>query len=397
LPNPAPNWQQQNMEIEIADAISGGIDGFTFDYGPSTQGPGGALRTMLAAAKAISPAFRVVLMPDMDQFGASSLAASVGVHDEVVALANDPTLYHLADGRLLVAPFNPELLPPKWWATMLRRWHNDGVAVAFMPVFVGFSEAKVAAFAPLSYAIADWGAREMSTTAAEVTRPTIAHRYGKPFMAAVAPQDYRPKSFRYWESGNSTAFRNAWMSAINGGADWVQVVTWNDYSESTQIEPSTNLVGDLETGYFDLNSYYAQWFKSGQPAPIAHDVLYYFLRRERTDAPAPAQGQPTVLGPYAVDPPQNQIEVLALLTAPGTLQIQIGDDVYTQPAGIGMTSFKIPLTDGQPRFVLLRGGRAVVDVTAHTIVQQQLPDGTLDLTYQSGSAAGPGCSATVTQ
>jgi hypothetical protein len=396
LPNPAPDWKQADMELEVRDAMSRDIDGFTFNYGPRTAGPGGALRTMLAAAKVVSPGFRVVLMPDMDQFGAGDAAKSAAVNDEVVALAKDPTLFHLNDGRLVVAPYHAEILPPAWWAEMVRRWRGEGVAVALVPLFVGFSEQKIAAFDAISYAVADWGAREMSTTAAELRDAGVAHRHGKPFIAAVAPQDYRPKSFRFWESGNSTAFRNAWMSAIQGGADWVQLVTWNDYSESSQVEPSTNLAGDEEHGFFDLISFYARWFKSGRPPAITCDVLYYFLRRERTDAPAPAQARPTTLGPNASDPARNQIELLGLLTAPGTLQIEIGGKHYAQQAPAGMTSFKIPLVEGRPRFALLRGGKPVVDVASRTTVVHQLPDGTLDLTYQSGSAtAGPSCPAAI--
>jgi hypothetical protein len=384
------------MELEVRDAMSRGIDGFTFDYGPSTAGEGGALRTMLTAAKAVSPAFRIILMPDMGQFGGADTAKAVAVHDEVAALASDPTLYHLGDGRLVVAPFNAEILPPQWWAAMLKRWSDEGIKVAFMPLFVGFNEKKIAGFESISYGIADWGAREMSSTAAEAGYAAIAHRHGKPFMAAVAPQDYRPKSFRYWESGNSTAFRNAWMSAIQGGADWVQLITWSDYSESTQIEPSTNLAGDEENGFFDLTSYYTHWFKTGQPPPITCDVLYYFFRRERTDAPSPAQGQPTTLGPYAVDPPANEIELLGFLASPGMLEIDIGGKAFQRPAPAGITSFKIPLAEGQPHFRLLRGGKPLIEATSRTTIVRQLADGTLDLTYQSGSAtASPACSAAI--
>lgn len=396
LPNPAPDWKQLDMQLEVRDAMSRGIDGFTFDYGPAALAPESPLRTMLRAARAISPTFKIALMPDMNQFGGRNAAKAAGVYDLVANLAADPALLHLPDGRLVLIPWAADVQPADWWAEMIRRWQADGIAVAFMPLFVGMTAAKADAFAAISAGFADWDAHEVSDAAAETDKIRIAHRLGKIYMQAVVPQDYRPKAFRYWETGNTAAFRAGWNSAIGGGADWVQLVTWNDYSESTQVEPSTNPEGDEENGFFDLTSYYASWFKTGRPPRIACDVLYYAFRRERTDAPAPAQTRPTALGPFAKDPPDNEIEALAFLTAPATLSIGVGANRFERKAAAGITSFKVPLSPGRPRFQVSRDGRAVIDVTAHAAIVPQLADGTLDLTYRSGSAtAGRQCSPAI--
>jgi hypothetical protein len=390
-----PSWQQANMEDEVRSAISRGIDGFTFNYVPIHAAQGSALRRMIEAAKAVSPAFKIVLMPDMDGFGGTDAKKAAEIHDLVAELAGNSTVYHLADGRLVLMPYRAENQPARWWANMLQRWRDEGISIAFIPLFLNLSSQNIADFQSISYGFADWGKREASATSAEVKNAGLVHQYGKIYVEAVAPQDYRPKSFRYWESSNSTAFRNAWTSSTEGHADWVQIITWSDYSESSQIEPSTNLEDDDQSGFFDLLPYYVKWFKTGRRPTITCDVLYYFHRRERTDAPAPAQDQPTVLGPWAVDKPANEIELLAFLTAPGTLEIGIGNGVYTKKAEAGITSFKVPLSMGRPVFRLIRDGKELIAFASKTRIVKELSDGTLDLTYQSGSkSVGSICSRT---
>ncbi len=93
-------------------------------------------------------------------------------------------------------------------------------------------------------------------------------------------------------------------------------MTWNDFSESSEVSPytDTTLQRSIGTGYYDLNGYYAAWFLTGQEPAITHDVLYYFYRREPTNAKATAQSQADeVVG----DPAENDIELLGFLTAPG--------------------------------------------------------------------------------
>jgi hypothetical protein len=178
------------------------------------------------------------------------------------------------------------------------------------------------------------------------------------------------------------------MSAINGDADWVQLVTWNDFSESGQISPYTDatLKGDIGTGYYDMNAFYAAWFLTGQKPTITHDVLYYFYRREPGTAAAPAQSQLDTNVTHTVE---NDIELVAFLTAPGTLKITIGGKTYTQNASAGIASFKIPTQPGIPLFTLSRNGTDVFSFVGGVQIygSSGIPSGVQDLTYWSGSAA----------
>jgi hypothetical protein len=217
-------------------------------------------------------------------------------------------------------------------------------------------------------------------------------------MMPVDPQQFRPKTFVYWEAGNSAAFRDAWMSAIQGEADWVQLVTWSDFSESGEVEPFTDatLSNSIGTGFYDLNGYYASWFLSGQQPAITHDVLYYFYRRESTSGASPAQSQPDNI---TASTPENDIELLAFLTAPGILEITIGGQTYSQDAPAGISSFKIPLQPGLPVFTLGRNGAEVLTLQGGVQIygESGIPSGAQDLTYWTGSASQRGICGISTQ
>src|ERR1019366_8809120 len=224
--NFSANWRLLNMETEVRMAIARGITGFTVDVLSldASVAPNGQLYLMLQAAQAVDPRFKIAVMPDIDGLGSDASA----VVQIIASVASSPAAYRLADGRLVVTAFNASLHPPSWGASVIRQLNAQGINVAFVPTFLGWS-GQASAFASISYGFADWGTATPAASSAMQGDAAIAHNtYGKIYMMPVDPQQYRPKDFVYWEAGNSAAFRDAWMSSIQGGADWVQLVTWSD-------------------------------------------------------------------------------------------------------------------------------------------------------------------------
>jgi hypothetical protein len=384
----ASNWELMNMEHEVRLAIARGITGFTFDVlSTSDTAPNGLLPTLLQAAEAVDPRFKIVVMPDLTSLGTNATT----VTQVIASVAKSPAAYKLADGRLVVTAFDASLASPTWWSSVFSALSAQGIEVAFVPTFLGWTQ-HAAAFSSISYGFSDWGTATAAATKSIQADPATAHnQYGKIYMTPIDSQQFRPKDFQYWEAGNSASFRNAWTSSIQGGADWVQIVTWSDYSESGQVEPSTDatLNRTIGTGFYDLNGYYAAWFLTGKQPAITHDVLYYFYRREPSSAAAPAQGQ---LDSIISSTAQDDIEVVAFLTAPGVVKITIGGQSYSQDAPAGVSTFKIPTQPGIPTFTLSRNEAEVfsfpggVQIYGHS----GIPSGVLDLTYWSGSASQAG-------
>jgi Glycosyl hydrolase family 71 len=385
-PSTSPTWQIDNMKTEIKLAIAAGITGFTIDVLGATQvNAGSQLQNLLTAAAAVDSRFKIVVMPDISALGTPTAAV---VESIITSVANSPAAYHLPDGRLVVSAFDASLETAAFWTGVLSDLGTAGIDVAFVPTFLGWS-ANATAYAPFSYGFSDWGTATPASSTNMQAAPGQAHALGRIFMMPVDPQQYRPKDFAYWEAGNSAAFRDAWTSSIAGAADWIQLVTWGDFSESSQIQPytDTTLATDIGTGYYNMNAYYASWFLTGTAPTLTDDVLFYFYRREALASPDPAQTTPThAVGPAGTD----NIEVVGFLQAPGTLEITIGGQTYTQDAPTGVTSFTVPLQTGTPQFGLTRNGTEVFSAAGTIEVVDALPSGTLDLTYWSGSVSAAG-------
>jgi hypothetical protein len=384
-----PNWQQLNMQHEVTSAIARGITGFTFDVMGLDQvtNPNSQLHLMLKAAQAVDSRFKIMVMPDITVFGGDTDA----VVQIIASVANSPAAYKLADGRLVVSAFDAGIDSAAWWNGVLNRLKAQGIHVAFVPTFLGWTFVADL-FASISYGFADWGTATAGGSSLFLGDPAIAHdSFSKIFMTPVGPQQYRPKDFVYWEAGNSASFRAGWMSSIEGDADWVQLVTWNDHSESSEVAPytDTTLQRSIGTGFYDLSGYYATWFMTGKEPVITHDVLYYFYRREPSTAKVTAQSQPDYVTGGAAE---NDIELLGFLTAPGELKITIGGKTYTQNAPAGIVSFKVPLQPGTPLFALSRNGADVFSFEGGVQIYGTggLPSGVADMTYWSGSAARSG-------
>ncbi len=384
-----------DMEREVRLALAGGITGFTVDVLSADQAAAGShLQNILQAAQVVDSRFKIVTMLDLSALSEADAGAEASVVESIIeSVAASPASYTLADGRLVVSAFLAEAQPTSWWTSLFQSLDAKGIHVAFVPCFLNLA-ANEAAFAAMAntYGLSLWGTATPAAAAGMQTLPAQAHSTGDIFMMPVLSQQYRPKDFLYWEADNSAALRGAWTSAIAGGSDWVQLVTWSDLSESGEIEPYTDITlsNEIGTGYYDLNAYYASWFLTGQQPTITDDVLYYFYRREPPDAAAPAQTTATTEANG--DAPGNDIELVAFLTAPGQLAITINGQTLTTNAPAGMTSMKAPLQSGTPRFSLTRNGAAVIDfqggVTA--VGPGGLDSGVLDLTYWSGSASKDG-------
>ena len=179
-PSPLSNYQQLNMEAEIRAAIARGITGFTYDsmsVSDATESTG-SLQMLLAAAQAVDSRFKIVVMPDLTALGSDSAA----VVQIIAAAANSPAAYRLSDGSLVVTAFDAGLNSAAWWESVLNTLSAQGIKVAFVPTFLGWS-GYAAAFAPISYGFGDWGTATAPGSSAFQSVPATVHStYGKIFM-----------------------------------------------------------------------------------------------------------------------------------------------------------------------------------------------------------------------
>ncbi|HEY6256410.1 MAG TPA: endo-1,3-alpha-glucanase family glycosylhydrolase, partial [Xanthobacteraceae bacterium] len=134
-------------------------------------------------------------------------------------------------------------------------------------------------------------------------------------------------------------------------------VTWNDYSESTEVAPSSG----TQFVFFDLATYFIAWFKLGRSPKIIRDAIYYLHRRQLVTPGVPYIPSDTPLHLAGPTPIQNKIELLAMLTKPATMQIEIAGHTFESSANAGMASLLAPARPGRPVFRILRNGRVELE------------------------------------
>ena len=380
---PASEYKIHNLEIEVRTAMLRGITGFTYDIGNVSEiVSGGNLDNMLKAVAAVDQRFKIVLMVDH--------LSPNDVMTIVKATYNNPVVYRV-DNKVVVAPYMANTLSPTDWATIKTTLANQGMPIYFLPTFLSLPSDIIASYAPVADAFGLFGTPQVAEGNSEEGNAARVQAAGKNYMSGISPQGYRPKVFKFWEVQGSLAYRNGWMADVKTMPAWIQLTTWNDLSETTQVSPYTDLQGSSGSGYYNLSGFYSSWYITGKEPVITHDVLYYFYRKQPVNASAPNAAQATVSA-LTYLPTSDQIELLGFLTAPGTLTITIGGKTYKSDVAAGVQSFTAPLAAGVPSFSLVRNGTVQVSMTGDDSIASSsgLGSGFADLTYWTGSASASG-------
>lgn len=360
------DWYITDMKKEIQQAAALGADGFSYDMLSSDPSSilWRRLQYILQAANELNNGFKILLMPDMAAGFKTVTAAYMA--DVIATFASDSAVYRLDDGRLVVAPFNGQSRPVSFWEDFQNEMNQRDIDFVLWPTFQGWWN-YIEDYAPVSYGVSDWGVATIIWQPSRAQGWATQPHWGLEVMAPVRPQDSRPKDQIGFEGGNSALFRAQWDTAMNDAdALWAQIITWNDYSEASEIEPSTC----TRYAFYDLAAYYISWFKTQQQPSIVRDALYYFYRTQPTDAnpSSPYQTEPfSVYGDA-----QNQIELLGFLTEPGTLEITIDGQTYSSNVSAGIQSLSVPLANGVPEFKITRNGQTVMQRTGNWEITDQI-------------------------
>jgi len=368
-----PDWQLADLRTEMDQAKSVGIDGFAVDV-LELRATSHVIDRILQAAAVEN--FTVLTTADITGPLGAMTAADFAA--DVAPYLTAPGAFHLSDGRAVLGAFAAEQQSPAWWVSIfdiLRDKFN--VAVAFVPTFLDVAD-NPEKFAPFSYGFGMWGGRDPSAMTVEDAGPGSSvdiirrtHRLGKIWMQPVAFQDSRPRSRIFWESANGVTNRLAWQLADEQHAEWVQLLTWNDYAESTAMAPS------VAHGWriLDMNAYDIFRFKFGRAPRIVRDALFVSYRDQPFSArPVYPETSLMHVEPDGV-PPRDTIEVVAYATAPSQVFVRAGLQDYSchVPAGRGICTY--PLRLGSISAEMRRDGAVVAtarsdaDVTETPYVQ----------------------------
>jgi hypothetical protein len=395
------DWQTEDAKTEINNATSAGIDGFAVDLLTQTAGSQNdkALQALLKAATQLNNGFKIMLVPDASVL-ADGNANGTALANYIADMASGPygSAVYRVNGKIVLAPFDPESKAVNgdsgisYWQAVMAQLAARGFDNYFVPTFLAFNDTYANAYAPMSEGMGRWGdaSATVNTAANMKSFADRAHaRTGKSgnkliYLQPVRPQDTRPRGGSgnagiadgtYWEANNSENLRNTWNGAIDN-AEWVELMTWNDYAETSEIAPSTHIGYSL----LDMSAYYIHRFKFGAYPAIKRDVIYVSNRDEFAGTYPPTK--PAVQSAAELyfmklnsgGPARNKVEVVSFLTAPQSISVTIGGAVqtYTAPAGQSVQLFDLKNGAVSASINYANGTKRVVNgttVTPNPLVQ----------------------------
>ena len=387
----------RNLESRVAEiriAKSYGIDGFMVDELEDTARYRDTWATLLKAAEIVG-GFKIGLQPDYATLG----NPTGGDHPPQtqrekikhwIDLAKDSTALLRFGGKPVVMPYGAgypdakhydgKISYPEGEKRDLVDWMAaQGTPIAYgamhslgWPVYANpYANDPKTGFQTFAFATSTFSPGDnVNTMAGKVsTRQRALDYWPQSFMQVGEATFLYQNAGAHWYTAPrlSTTWRQdwAWNVAHRDRIQWVEIITWNDWGESA-IAPSVNTFMALQP----ITRYYADWFKTGHAPKIAKDVVMLFHRASPIAA-APTKYPKRIGG----DPATDEVEALALLTAPSTLVLKSGDKEYRQAVGAGVQSLIKPFALGVQSARIERHGLVIATVTSpHPIGDKPVRD-----------------------
>ena len=368
LPRPPfdGDYEVYDFETDVKEAIEAGLDGFAVDILSLTSQNWTRSKELAAAAARVDPGFSILLQPDMSAMKDRTVAE---LSNAMAQFASNYNVARGPNGEVLISPFKPENKGSEFWTQFIDKMRVDyGFDVILAPLFLNW-RANIETYAPFSHAIGTWGERSPEANDNILGDAAEAQSYGLKWIQPVSVQDTRPNGGSYYEAENLNNLRVTWDVAIEGGADYVILPTWNDYSEGATFAPSAN----HGWTFLDVSAYYAYQFKFGTPPPIARDALYVTHRIQKHES-LPTYPQTKLMKLRSQSSPaRDTVEVMSFLTEPGTISVSSGGDITTYEAPAGVFVKTVPLEVGTVAAGLARNGVPVTAVVSpYQVVESNL-------------------------
>ena len=347
------------FQAEIREARQSGIDGFAINIAGWAAGSyyQTVTRKMITAASRMT-GFKIL-------FSLDNLPADQSLQI-VTEFASSPTILRV-EGRVVISSFGGDRA---WFDELTQKLLTVGVETTIVPAmyYPTFDLATHRKDVNLDVAVADkvmddipglggyfyFGAANDPEVLSDNIRAIVntAHSRGKIAMVGVSPF-YKGfgKNSRVFETHGFEGMGAEWEAAISSDADWVELITWNDWGEGTYlaaIGASSTAIwsghwGNLldHSGYRAASAYFADWFKAKTRPPIDYCRVFYFYQVH----PSYALG---IVDPFSRPPvfgrPKNwnkldgMIHLTGICPKPARVDVTVGGEVETVYLDSGVSS-----------------------------------------------------------
>jgi glucan endo-1,3-alpha-glucosidase len=366
---------KQDFAAEIKQAQAHGVDGFALNCGSWDKEPSYHARSslMFSAASELGTNFKLLFSADQLRL------------DETIAMVTEfydqPNMYRF-QGRPVLSTYGGD---DEWGKALLKSLSDLGKPITFVPFF--YPKGLDKRFTPRNVnrlvkenIYADgyffFGAGGPGDELAQANKQIgeAWRQAGKLYMASATPYycALGPKNNRVFESRGFEGMAAQWEAAINVGAQWVEIVTWNDWGESTYVASfGSSSTTDLWNGhwgprlshaaYLAASNYYIRWFKTGDRS-IHEDELFWFYRLAPRSQPGQIDPDDANAIGYPSGAPklEDRVFVTAFLTAPAKVNIASGDRQYVFTVPEGVHHISAEFANGPQRFLMVRDGRTLL-------------------------------------
>jgi glucan endo-1,3-alpha-glucosidase len=387
--NGAATVESYKHEIQLAQQY--GIDGFALNCGAWEKERYYVERSTMIyeAAKQLNSDFKLFFSIDT----ATGMDPLTTAMDMMKRFADHPNQFHYNGKPVLSAYTGPN---PRW-AETIKTLKDSGYESCFVPFFWTANYTLAPSYDGIVNTLTEspyldgyflfgidtpsWDLRQGNRN---IRRATA--KMGKLQMAT--------NSFAY-NSANLRDFHGMkdysliWGDIISDNADWVEIVTWNDYNEDSHLAPAHNggniLCMDHDESFLDVTAYYSAWFKSGTQPVIKQDKLYFVYRNRSkwlTTAYDLKKEAWIEIPDQIHDDVEDNIYATVMLTAPAELTIRTGktSKKFSLPSGI--SHVELPFQPGTPRFTLRRKGDKLAEIDGQqTIISAVTKENSPNLRY----------------
>ena len=368
---------------DIRDAQAAGIDGFALNVG-AWSGPDTyykrRVQMIYDAAEQLGSGFKL--------FFSIEIADTNDIVDMISSYGSRANSFK-HQGRVVVSTYGQNLVD--WSGGVFAPLRAGGIDCFFVPHFwpdpvrelPGYQDAVnlLNTYSNVVDGLFLFGAAGLPSQLAQSNSnyTKAVHAAGKTSMASVTPHYWgsvqNSIGRRYIESDGGEGITLQWNSIITNQPDWVEIVTWNDWSESTYLspvdDPGTYFAGAQNprryshTGYLELSKRYIAWYKTGSEPAIDRDALFYFYRTHSKSAGSSKTNDTPVS--WFIGDVQDVAYTTVCLVGPAQLEIRSGGIFSTNSLLAGISHVRTPFSPGLQKFTLRRNGGEVISAQGPAI------------------------------
>ena len=251
------------MGRHIDQAKSAGIDALVVAwYGPN--GASNQTEPNLAALldEAAARGFKIAALFETDSPFLGGVEATTGALQHLLSVHANHPAYLRVDGRPVVFFWRPGLYGVDTWAAIRNQvdpnrnafWVSEGVDTSLLSVFDGHHLYSNTWNPPSDL---------LATNQKFAARVPADRVWVATVMPGYSDVKIRPGSGFAKDREGGAYYVRGWQAAIDGGAEWVVINSFNEWPEGSYIEPSAA----FGSQYLDLTASWSSQFK-GASAPV---------------------------------------------------------------------------------------------------------------------------------